>query len=205
MLEELTKKIEAIKRTDSSGSTFDSVGRWLGSYFMTILVIGFFGIIISLFEKDASPPPKSTSYSTKDSSFKTEFNQKALPLPSNGTTRLHVSLEKEAPFQIKTSSGNNYLVKLENFSTGSNVLDIFVRSGVSVEVDVPLGTYIVKYASGKTWYGYDHYFGPQTVYSKADSLFNFRIEGDKVVGYTITLYGVAGGNLHVTQIDPKEF
>jgi hypothetical protein len=84
-------------------------------------------------------------------------------------------------------------------------MDIFVRGGDTVQVEVPLGTYVVKYASGTTWYGYDYRFGPETDYSKAESKFDFRNDGYQISGYTITLYRVAGGNLHTRGLSPAEF
>ena len=74
-----------------------------------------------------------------------------------------------------------------------------------MEVDVPLGTYTVKYASGGKWYGYKHLFGPNASYSKAATPFNFYASGSKYLGNTITLYTVPGGNLHMGKIDADEF
>jgi hypothetical protein len=56
-----------------------------------------------------------------------------------------------------------------------------------------------------TWYGYDYLFGPETGYNKAESTFNFRSDGYQISGYTITLYQVAGGNLHTSRLSPAEF
>jgi hypothetical protein len=52
-------------------------------------------------------------------------------------------------------------------------MTVFVRGGETVETRAPLGKFIVKYASGDTWYGYDHLFGPDTTYTKADETFIF--------------------------------
>ncbi|MDD9823647.1 MAG: hypothetical protein OXU43_00440 [Gammaproteobacteria bacterium] len=128
----------------------------------------------------------------------------ALAPPNNGTTRKNVTAEGVAPFEIKTSAGSNYLIKLENIS-GMKVMDIFVRGGDTIEVSVPLGSYIVKYAVGNTWYGYEHYFGPDTNYNKADEIFHFRQEGNQISGYTITLYPVLSGNLRTSRIKASQF
>jgi hypothetical protein len=127
-------------------------------------------------------------------------------LPANGHVRPQVNASQTAPFRILTSGGDtHYFVKLEESGTGRSVLTVFVRSGHQVDMRVPFGTYVVKYASGQKWYGYQHLFGPYTVYTKADSTFAFRREGNQIKGFSITLYAVEGGNLSTLPINPKDF
>ena len=110
-----------------------------------------------------------------------------------------------APFEIKAASGSNYLVKLVDAQTFSPVLTVFVRSGTTVKVNVPLGTYEVRYAAGSTWYGYKHLFGPNTAYSRAEKTFTFASTRNQVRGFSITLYNVTNGNLRTATIKPAEF
>jgi len=133
------------------------------------------------------------------------YAEPALALPPSGFTRRHNGVEGIAPLEIQTSGGSNYLVKLEEVSTHRNVLDVFIRGGDYVNVTVPLGGYRIKYAAGSTWYGYKHYFGQSTSYSQADKIFQFRRDGNRISGYTITLYQVANGNLNTSRIDATEF
>jgi hypothetical protein len=133
------------------------------------------------------------------------FNEPAEPLPENGEVSKYANFDGLAPFEIKSPSGTNYLVKLTNALTDDPIQTIFVRGGTTVEVKVPLGTFSVKYAAGDTWYGYRHLFGPMTVYSKASELFTFKNNGTSYNGYTITLYKVRNGNLSTQQIDPGDF
>lgn len=126
-------------------------------------------------------------------------------LPISGSVQVYTIAEREAPFEIKAAQGSHYLVKLVNAHTLATVMTVFVRSGTTVNVDVPLGKYEVRYASGESWYGYEHLFGPETIYSKADKTLSFEIVGDQLRGFTITLYKVSGGNLHTTNIKPSEF
>jgi hypothetical protein len=127
-------------------------------------------------------------------------------LPANGETQNYTFGEAIAPFKIQSQPGSNYLVKLADASTGSTAMTIFVRGGENVETLVPLGSYYVKYASGTTWYGYDHLFGDyHTGYSKADDVFDFTVDGDTVRGFSITLYTVEGGNLSTSGITASEF
>ncbi len=127
------------------------------------------------------------------------------PLPANGEVQNYSQDEAIAPFTIRSQGGNNFLVKLSDADSGTDVMTIFVRGGEDVETSVPIGTYIVKYASGTTWYGYDQLFGPQTGYSKADETFDFVQEGDTVKGFSVTLYAVEGGNLSTSTLSPSEF
>ena len=94
------------------------------------------------------------------------------PMPHSGKVRFLGSHDTGvAPLEVKAAHGSHFLLKLVDAYTGKDVLDVFVRSGSTVEVDVPLGRYDIRYASGETWYGYNMRFGPDTSYSKADKTF----------------------------------
>jgi hypothetical protein len=126
-------------------------------------------------------------------------------VPNSGEVRTYVAIERVAPLQIHTSPGSNYLVKLEDASTGRVVLSVFIQGGRTERIDAPLGTYVLKYASGEAWYGYTHLFGPSAVYTKADELFSFTFDGNRYRGYTVTLYNVINGNLRTSRISADEF
>ena len=126
-------------------------------------------------------------------------------LPANGSARRFGTSDSVAPFRILTSGTSNYFVKLDSVSSGRTVLTVFVRAGQQVDIKVPLGTYIVKYAAGRSWYGTQHLFGPQTSYAKADTTFDFHRQGNQITGYSITLYAVPGGNLATKSLSPDEF
>ena len=126
-------------------------------------------------------------------------------LPYNGEVRTYTGRERVAPLEIRASSGSHYVVKLVDAYTKAPVMTVFVRSGMTANVDVPLGNYEFRYAAGDAWYGYEHLFGPATGYSKADKLFDFRDTGYEVSGYTVTLYKVPNGNLHTSSIRANEF
>ena len=84
-------------------------------------------------------------------------------------------------------------------------MTFFVNGGESFEADVPLGIYRVKYASGLTWYGAEHLFGPGTRYSEADKTFEFALQGNQISGYTLELIQQRGGNLHTKSISAAQF
>lgn len=143
--------------------------------------------------------PKTTDYSIKPT---VPVGQ---PLPRSGEVRIHTKKGCIAPFEIKSSSDSHYLLKLVDVFSGSTALTVFVQSGSNVNIEVPLGTYEVRYAAGGTWYGYEKLFGPETLYSKADETFTFERDGNEIRGFTITLYKVANGNLSTSPINASSF
>lgn len=125
---------------------------------------------------------------------------------SQGVHQLFTNAERIAPFRIVTPSGaESYYVKLADAFTGALVMTFFVYGGQSFETEVPLGTYRVKYATGSTWYGEDHSFGPDTRYSETDKTFDFSVQGNQISGYTVELIRQRGGNLHTKSISANQF
>ena len=111
-----------------------------------------------------------------------------------------------APFRIVTPAGpESYYVKLIDAFTGTPAMSFFIFGGQSFEAEVPLGTYRVKYATGETWYGENHLFGPTTRYSEADKTFEFSVQGNQISGYTVELIRQRGGNLHTKSISANQF
>lgn len=147
----------------------------------------------------AQPPEKSAPAASTT-------NPGEVSLPANGEIVWYDSpKEGVAPLEVKAPKGSNYLVKLTNANTNEDLMTIFVLGGSTVNVHVPLGAYIIKYATGERWYGYDLYFGRETLYAKADRLFNFSRQSNGYSGYTVTLYRVKDGNLKTTSIGKSEF
>jgi hypothetical protein len=130
---------------------------------------------------------------------------KPQPSPPNNFVRRLTSGEPLAPLEIITSGSGDFLVKLVDTRSKRAILDLYVRGGQRAEIDVPLGTYELRYASGDAWYGYDRLFGPDTSYSKADTVFEFTDSGYQYSGYTVTLYRVSNGNLRTRTISASDF
>ena len=126
-------------------------------------------------------------------------------LPQNGISKLYSYNSRVAPLEFNTAGNSHFYIKLVDHTTGKTVMTVFVRSGSRVDVDVPLGDYIIKYASGDSWYGEEHLFGDETSYIAADDVFNFYQTDEGVSGYTITLYQVPGGNLQTNEIEASDF
>jgi len=108
--------------------------------------------------------------------------------------------------RIVTAVGSpNYFIKVVDWERGTPLLTVFIRSGQTVNVKVPLGSYRLKYASGTEWYGKQFLFGPNTTYSRAQDQLDFTIEGDRVRGHEITLIKQVGGNLKTVDIRQEDF
>ena len=127
-----------------------------------------------------------------------------IALPQSGEVRTYAGVDRVAPLEILTSPGSNYLVGLYD-SDGHRVLSVFVQGGRTEKIKAPLGSYVLKYASGDTWYGYHHLFGPSTQYAKANETFSFTTDSRGYSGFTVTLYKVAHGNLLTSRISADEF
>jgi len=191
-------------------SLFKAFGNGLlrvASLIIIIIPIGIIGVIMDNCDKNDSKPYSNrssapTSYAPRPPSLPSQ------PLPRSGEINTHIPGvygSMDAPFEIKTSAGSNYLLKMEHWDSGRDILDVFVRSGETIEIKVPVGKYRVKYASGQTWYGSEELFGPRTSYSKADQPFEFRKTYNGYNGYTITLYRVRNGNLRTSNIGASDF
>jgi hypothetical protein len=110
-----------------------------------------------------------------------------------------------APFEILTKPGQDYYIKLVELPRDLDAVGIYVSGGKRVDILVPLGSYELRYAVGKTWYGIDNLFGPETVRIKAVDRFDFTKDRGGYSGFTVELILQVGGNLRTTEIGPDEF
>lgn len=138
------------------------------------------------------------------SEIKKEPNYPEQPLPNTGDTD-NPDLNGIAPLEIKASSGANYWVKIDEANTNLHVVSYFIRSGETLNIQMPLGSYTIKYATGQKWYGPEYLFGNNTVYSKADNVFIFESNGYETNGYTLELIMQENGNLQTENIDKGQF
>jgi hypothetical protein len=148
------------------------------------------------------------NYSTTSDKYPTSTNNEpkpypfpVLPNPRHGELKINFKDKRIAPFEINTEVGGNYLIKLQNTTNTNKFITIFIHGGRTTNASIPLGEYILKYAFGYKWYGYEHLFGEETAYSKADDVFEFTQD----MKWTVTLYAVVGGNLSTSDINPEEF
>jgi hypothetical protein len=125
---------------------------------------------------------------------------------SQGVYERFTNADPIAPFMVVTPSGpENYYVKLVDAFTGHSVMSFFIFGGQRFETKVPLGSFRVKYATGKNWYGENHLFGPSTRFSEADRTFEFAEQGNQISGYTVELIKQRSGNLHTKSISASQF
>lgn len=139
----------------------------------------------------------------------TEFAGIPLILPRTGV--FHSYFRKSdsrtlAPLKISTSGNNiNYFIKVVRSDTERVVETIFIRGGDTAITHIPLGSYRIKYADGRIWYGTKLLFGPSTQYIEANQLFKFDIEGDKVAGFSLELWKQINGNMETRTIPRSAF
>lgn len=121
--------------------------------------------------------------------------------PANSTILLRGKRSRVAPLKVITSEGHgDYAVKLTNTRTGNDELLFFIRGGRTAKINVPLGSYSMKYAVGSTWLSNRCLFGRQTSHYKADEIFHFSSNGHRVSGYTVELILQSNGNLRTEEI-----
>jgi len=178
--------------------------------FMLLAVIAVVWLFSSLY-KESKPPAPHTSDDQRELTpllmaplllSKPEFSEPPLPLPATGASWSYFTGEAAEPFEFVTRSGTvNYWIKIVNTYSDQMVMTFFIRNGERTEVKVPLGTYEVRYATGQTWYGRTHLFGPTTSYHRADDTFHF----DGRHSWQIQLYAQINGNLRTEEIKPEEF
>jgi hypothetical protein len=117
-----------------------------------------------------------------------------------------------ADFTIRTAAGSNYFVKLEDLS-GRPARAYFVHGGSTISYKVPLGTFVLKYASGKSWCSETELFGSDTATNQADRFFDFdRQVTEDATGITTSTSDITvelilrpGGNLRTHAIPRSQF
>ena len=123
-------------------------------------------------------------------------------LPATGSGQVFFSDRPVGRISIKTrATGAHVWIKVVNYPSQRKVAAFFIRSGGSFTVNVPRGTYQIKMASGKTWYGSQDLFGSQTSYSMADDTFPIS-SGDE---WSVELIPQVHGNLREKTIDAVDF
>jgi hypothetical protein len=152
-------------------------------------------------------PPNVTAHPSAPT---TEQNSATLncspkPTPPQGMYRLYNAGPPVAQLTVRTKPGANYLVKLQDAVSGSNVISFFVYGWRDLIGDVPLGNYTLHYAAGTIWCGDNELFGPDTVVSEAGQPFQFYQHGRYIQDNTVELILPVGGNLEVHRIPRAQF
>jgi len=92
-------------------------------------------------------------------------------------------------------------VKIADAASGRPILSFYVFGGSTFRVEVPAGSFILKYATGDSWCGDRELFGASTEITQTDRIFQF----DDDHGYKIDLIRRKDGNLPTKQISRESF
>ena len=110
--------------------------------------------------------------------------------------------------ELTIKGGSNPAVVKVDSDNGYSMM-FYVRANETATVNLRDGSFMLKYATGTTWYGGGDLFGPRTKYSLADEVLTYETtySGNSVYysTYEVTLYSVLGGNLETESIDADEF
>lgn len=91
----------------------------------------------------------------------------AIPFPDNGTVFAdYQAADAAGPGLTVQTQGSDpgllYVLALEDWQTGAHVGHVFLRANTLETIRMPPGRYRVVVASGRTWFGQQRLFGPET-------------------------------------------
>ena len=121
--------------------------------------------------------------------------------PAQGIYGRYTNLPRTVPLTIVTPAGSNYFVKLAEPKTDASMLSLFVHGGEPLTAKVPLGSFILRAASGDRWCGEANLFGGNTHIVEAGRTVEFL--PNEI--HTITLSPQADGNLPIRTIGRGKF
>jgi hypothetical protein len=176
------------------------------------IFILFIGVIFGfqyIGNKLSSPDiNKLTEVPNSPKSIQKSNNYPSAELPANATISKNWKASKKellAPFKIITRGNRNYFIKLLEEKTSKQMLTIFIRAGESASVDIPLGRYKIRYATGFDWHGEQYLFGVDGLYKEISQISDFRIEKNKAIGEVLEFDADVNSNLVSKLISNKDF
>ncbi len=129
-------------------------------------------------------------------------------LPPGALNDPYAPSERPALLTIRTGTGLSYLVKLESLTIDLPPLLYFLEGGQSVDVDVPLGEFRLKYATGTHRCGTPIFFGEDTAFSEANDTLTFEqnaASDTSATHLTVELPLQADGKVMAKSISRNEF
>ena len=197
----------------------------VGAVGLLLLIFGFNALNANSSNNSTSQPASYTpryqpsSYQQSQSQTPTWANTKPVepvfsepeqPMPEQGAMSFGAdsflnSSDTKAPFKITTPSDGNYVMKIEDWDTKEFVATYFIRRSSTLSIELPLGSYKLKFAQGDKWYGTNFLFGPTTAYSYVPDKMTFYIDGDYVRGHEIELIPQVNGNLTTPQMRAQDW
>lgn len=167
---------------------------------IALCILGFMVVgclnIFSGSPEPSNPAPSSKAESSSTQAYDSKLTEFALP--GNGKV-LDGNSTGNAGYRITAPSGYSCYAKV--ISGGRTQVGFFIRSGSTATVSVPNGTYTVKFALGKKWYGKKERFGATTGYGQ-DSSKKSLSSGDVM---TYTLQMTSNGNFSMGSLDASQF
>ena len=141
------------------------------------------------------------------------FSTKKVSIPKTGIVKVYSKNKRLAPLKILTDKDtlnifgdeNNYFFKLYDCDTNKEILSFFIKAGEDLEIKVPLGSYVLKYVSGTTWYGEKFLFGYPSNYFVFSQVLKFSEGYGYYEGHTITMYKQKNGTLSTKSILEENF
>ncbi len=86
-------------------------------------------------------------------------------------TRVNTSAKKGRSVTVRVEkTGSNTYVQFSDADTGVVRGDAFIEPGKNVNIKLPEGSYVVRFASGSTWYGLTSLFGPMGEYTASSPI-----------------------------------
>lgn len=125
------------------------------------------------------------------------------PLPDNGHGLFafdQSAADSRLRFFPRGEQGH-VVLKVVDAADARLVCWIFIRQGESVEAPIPAGSYRLKLACGKKWYGEEDLFGPTAFYSAIANEINIPSR----TAYTIDLHPSTTGTLKETTLRAEDF
>lgn len=124
-----------------------------------------------------------------------------VPPPRDAFWIMRPKYKCDSFLKINVSKEASYVVKVVDPYDGEVILMYYLPAGDSQEINIPVGTFEIRYTSGTEWFGENKMFGNKGSYAKADRLFTFGRDS----GYVLTLYRVPHGNLHTSSMKKEDF
>lgn len=134
------------------------------------------------------------------------FSEPEQPLPESGLYQVFTPNELLSVFTVISGDTIGHrLLKFVSVETNEAEFTMFVREKQRVEIPVPLGTYQILIATGHTWYGDEHLFGPETMYLKLDNVYSFQSILGGIQTWTVDFTPRTDGNLRTNYIPSSDW
>lgn len=137
------------------------------------------------------------------------YREPSLPQPEQGPLLVSESFENyagpTAPLKLTTPSDGNYVMKVEDWTTKELVAMYFIGSNSTLSIELPPGSYRIKFAKGGIWHGTYYLFGPRTAYSCISDKINFYASSNIIRGYGIQLTRRLDGNLKTPPLRARDW